>query len=131
MAPRSDPAGLVLAAACAIAVPAPSPRLAAASTAAPPVASAACSSVRRSKRERSRPLIDPPHASSLTWPPGLIPALASTRPSHGLDEARIVVAHVTDARPDQVVHHRAARRRAQQRAQLLGVLVGRVEPDVE
>ena len=55
IAPRSEPAGFVEAAARAIAAPAraASPRLAAASTAAPPVASAAASSVRRSKRVRS------------------------------------------------------------------------------
>src|ERR1700733_3063417 len=141
MAPRSEPAGLVRAANCAMAAPAPSPRLAAASTAAPPVASAAASSVRRSKRARSRLIVAPSRVVPHVGPPAPCPPAPptastgpprrSTRPSHGLDERRVVVPYVTDARPDGMVHHGARRRGPQQRAQLLDVLVGRVEPEVE
>ena len=93
----------------------------------PPVASAAASSVRRSKRGAVEAHRRRPSRVVLTWAPrpprsrlqhpavrgpDLRRPLARRVRSHGLDECRIVVAHVTDARPDGVVHDRAGGRRA-------------------
>src|SRR6516162_2567920 len=101
MAPRSEPAGVVEAAARASDAPAAavSPRLAAARTAAPPPAIAAASSVRRSKRRASLPAAFP---------------LAPNVSSHGRYQLGSVVLDVPDALADGMMHDGAGRRRPQQ-----------------
>src|SRR5580692_8945829 len=97
IAPRSEPAGLVAAAARAMAAPAlaVSPRLAAASTAAPPVASAAVRRVRRSKRG----------VWAVTWASLHGPVSPDVLSRRRSDELGVVVAHVADARSDPMVGH--------------------------
>src|SRR3974390_2540314 len=118
MAPRSEPAGEIDAAARASDAPAAavSPRLAAARTAAPPPAIAAASSVRRSKRRASLPTAFP---------------LAPNVSSHRRDQLGSVVLDVPDALAHGMVDDGARRRRTQQGAQVFGVLVGRGGPQGE
>ena len=48
-----------------------------------------------------------------------------------IDERSIVVADIADTGPDGMVHDGAGGRGPQQRAHLLDVLVGRIEPEIE
>ena len=151
MAPRSEPAGLVRAANCAMAAPARSPRLAAARIAPPPVASAAASIVRRSKRARSESA-SPSYAPSVLVAPSYAPmsrpvhlapgatcmagiarspvALSTLRATASTSAASLLRTLPTRG-PDGMVHHGAGGRGPQQCAHLLDVLVGGIEPEVE